>query len=201
MEKGNGTCYACDTVMGMRFDECKATQAAAYFLSLYPDKKTHYFKLIKLLYLADRAALLQRGIPITTDSYVAMKHGPVVSTIYDFIKKEHKPKPIWSQYISEPSVFKTVRLLQSAPTDKLSRAEEKLMNGIFSQYGYWNRYQLRDYVMHKLPEWKNPGKTSIPISIAQILKAGGENDNDIEAIQAELNAFGREEGKFHKVAQ
>lgn len=187
--------------MGIRFDEAKATQAAAYFLSLFPDKKTHYFHLIKLLYLADRTALLQRGIPITTDTYAAMEHGPIVSTIYDLIKKKHKPKPIWSQYISEPSFLKLVRLVKPAPTNKLSRAEEKLMKDIFDQYGHWNRFKLRDYVMHKLPEWKDPGKTSIPISIAQILKAGGEDDDHINAIQAELNAFGREEGKFHKIAQ
>lgn len=187
--------------MGIRFDETKATQAAAYFLSLCHDKKTHYFHLIKLLYLADRAALLQRGIPITTDTYAAMKHGPVLSTIYDFIKNKLKPKPIWSQYISEPSIFKTVRLIKPVPTDKLSRAEEKLMKDVFNQYGHWNRYKLRDYVMHKLPEWKDPGKTSIPISIAQILRAGGEDDNHINAVMAELNAFGREEVKFRKVAQ
>lgn len=187
--------------MGIRFDEAKATQAAAYLLSLFPDHKTHYFLLLKLLYLADRAALLERGIPITTDTYVSMKDGPVVSTIYDFIKKKHKPKPIWSQYISEPSVFKTVRLVKSASTSKLSRAEERLLKSVFDQYGHWYRFKLRDDVMHKLPEWKDPGKTSIPISIAQILKAGGEDDNHIKAIQAELNAFGREEGKFHKVAR
>jgi len=187
--------------MGIQFDEAKATQAAAYFLSLCPHKKLSYFHLIKLLYLADRAALLQRGIPITTDNFASMEHGPVVSTIYDLIKKKHKPKPIWSQYISEPSVMKVVRLIKPAPTDKLSRAEEKLMKNVFDHYGHWNRYKLRDYVMHKLSEWKDPGKTSIPISIADILKAGGENENDIKAIQSELNAFGREEVKFRKVAQ
>jgi uncharacterized phage-associated protein len=187
--------------MGIRFDETKATQVAAFLLSLFPDQKTHYFLLLKLLYLADRAALLERGIPVTTDSYVSMKDGPVVSTIYDFIKKKHKPKPIWSQYISEPSVLKTVRLIKPAPTDKLSRAEERLIKSVFRQYGHWYRFKLRDDVMHKLPEWKDPGKTSIPISVAQILKAGGENDNHINAIQAELNAFGRGEVKFHKIAK
>jgi uncharacterized phage-associated protein len=194
-------CYTLDTAMGIRFDEAKATQAAAYVLSLFPDKKTHYFHLIKLLYLADRQALLQRGIPITTDTFAAMKHGPILSTIYDLIKKKGNPKPIWSQYISEPSFLKLIRLVKPAPTNKLSRAEEKILKAVFNQYGRWYRFKLRDYVMHKLPEWKDPGETSIPISIAQILRAGGEDDDHINAIQAELNAFGREEGKFHKVAK
>ena len=186
--------------MGIRFDEAKATQAAAYFLSLYPHKRLYYFHLIKLLYLADREALLKRGIPITTDRYASMKHGPVVSNIYDLIQHQHKPKPIWSQYISEPSAMKVVRLIKPAPTDKLSRAEEKVIKGVFERYGHWNRYKLRDYVMHKLPEWHDPGNTSVPISIPEILRAGGEDEQEIKAIQAELNAFGREEEKFRKVA-
>jgi len=189
------------TAMGIRFDETKATQAAAYFLSLRRYKRMPYFHLIKLLYLADREALLTRGIPITTDRHASMKHGPVVSNIYDFIKHSEKPKPVWSRYISEPTIFKEVKLLRAAPTDKLSRAEEKIMKAVFDQYGHWNRWKLRDYVMHKLPEWKDPGETSIPISIAQILKAGGEDDKHIHAIQAELNAFGREEVKFHNIAK
>ncbi len=44
-----------------------------------------YMKLIKLLYLADREALARWGRPITTDTYVAMKHGPVLSYILNLI--------------------------------------------------------------------------------------------------------------------
>jgi len=36
----------------------------------------HYVKLIKLLYLADREALLRWGAPITTDRYVSMTMDP-----------------------------------------------------------------------------------------------------------------------------
>ncbi len=186
--------------MSLRFDETKATQAAAYFLSFRPYHRMHYFMLIKLLYLADREALLRWGVPITTDHYAAMKHGPIVSTIYNLIKKPEKGAVIWSQYISAPMGNKEVKLLKPAPTTKLSRAEENLMREIFAQYGDWNRYKLRDYVLHKLPEWKNPGDTSIPISVADILEAGGEKEAEIKAIQHELDRFGVEENKFRKFA-
>jgi uncharacterized phage-associated protein len=188
--------------MDMRFDEGKATQAAAYMLSLSPNGRMHYFHLIKLLYLADRAALLQRGIPVTTDHYAAMEHGPIVSAIYDLIKKPPKSDSVWAYYISKPSTFKRIGLLKRAPKDKLSRAEEKVMKNVFDQYGHWNRYKLRDFVMHKLPEWKSPpGNTSIPITVADILRAEGEGEDDIGAIQSELKLFGDEEGKFCKVAR
>ena len=42
--------------------------------------------LIKLLYLADRKALLESGYTITGDGMVSMPLGPVLSTIYDWIQ-------------------------------------------------------------------------------------------------------------------
>jgi uncharacterized phage-associated protein len=185
--------------MSLRFDEEKATQAAAYFLALH-NGRMHYFMLVKLLYLADRAALLKWGIPITTDRYAAMKHGPVVSTIYDLIKIPDKPKRFWSEFISPPFGDKEVKLLKPAPTGKLSRAEESLMREVFGQYGHWNRYTLRDFVLHKLPEWTDPGDTSAPITIADILRAGGEDENEIRAIQGELKSFKAVESRLHKFA-
>jgi uncharacterized phage-associated protein len=172
--------------MSLRFDETKATQAAAFFLNLRGGRMS-YLKLIKLLYLADRAALLRWGIPITTDRYVSMDHGPVVSQIYNLLL-EDKAKPVWAEYISPPSEYE-VQLQKEAPTDRLSRAEERLMREIFAQYGNMGRWQLVDYV-HTLAEWQNPHGSSIPISIRSILKAGGEDEDEIRATIKELNAMG-----------
>lgn len=66
--------------MRLRFNDRKATQAAALLLQLRGGKMS-YMKLIKLLYLADREALLQWGRPITTDRYVSMNRDPVLSRI------------------------------------------------------------------------------------------------------------------------
>jgi uncharacterized phage-associated protein len=51
-----------------------------------------YIKLIKLLYLADREALLRWGRPITTDRHVSMPKGPVVSQIYDLITRRARAR-------------------------------------------------------------------------------------------------------------
>ena len=53
--------------MVLRFNERRATEAAARFLKLRGGRMK-YLKLIKLLYFLDREALLRWGRPVTTDS-------------------------------------------------------------------------------------------------------------------------------------
>ena len=177
--------------MSVRFDEIKATQSAAFFLDLRGGQM-HYIKLIKLLYLADREALLRWGAPITTDRHASLHNGPIVSRILNLITDD-RPKPIWSEYISAPLGDYEIQLLKKAPTDRLSRAEEKLMGEIFKQYGHRNRWDLIDNVMHKLPEWQDPGGSSLAISFRDILKAGGESNEEIRAILRELQAISNDE--------
>jgi uncharacterized phage-associated protein len=183
--------------MYFEFDEAKATQIAAYLLRLRGGQM-HYIKLIKLMYLADRAALLRWGVPITRDRYVSMDNGPVLSRVLNLITDD-RPKPIWSEFISAPLGEYEVKLLKDAPTDALSRAEEKLLDEIFQAYGYRNRWELIENVMHRLPEWQNPNKSAIPIQIRDILKAGGESDNDIRDALRELHSFASDEERLAPV--
>jgi uncharacterized phage-associated protein len=181
----------------LQFDEAKATQAAAFFLHLRGGQM-HYIKLIKLMYLADREALLRWGVPITMDRYLSMNNGPVLSRVLNLIT-EDRAKPVWSQYISAPMGEYEVRLLKEAPVDRLSRAEEKLMREIYTQYGYRNRFDLIDNVMHKLPEWRNPYGSSIPIHLRDILEASGENEAETRAILRELHSFASDEDKLARI--
>ena len=80
--------YGC--AMRLPFNEKKATQAAAYLLRLRGGRMS-YMKLIKLLYLADRISLNRRGRPITTDRYVSMDRGPVLSRTLNLITEERDP--------------------------------------------------------------------------------------------------------------
>jgi len=58
-----------------------------------------YMKLIKLMYLADREALLRWGRPISTDRYVSMDKGPVLSRVLDLATDGDDPSrpAIWSE--------------------------------------------------------------------------------------------------------
>jgi len=170
---------------------------AAFLLNLRGGQM-HYIKLIKLMYLADREALLRWGAPISWDRYVSMNNGPVLSKVLNLITDD-RSKPVWSNFISAPLGDYEVKLLKVAPTDRLSRAEESLMREIFAQYGHRNRWDLIDNVMHKLPEWQEPNGSAIPIQLREILEASGESEVEIRAILRELHSFERDEEQLARL--
>lgn len=88
-----------------------------------------YMKLIKLLYLADREALLRFGCPITTDRYVSMDRGPVLSRVLNLITEEREPasQSLWTTAISEPDHY-GVRLNKDIEPEELSDAEIELLD-------------------------------------------------------------------------
>ncbi len=175
-------------MMRPRFNEAKAIQAAARLLVLRQAPMS-YLKLIKLLYLIDREALIRWGRPVTTDCHVAMDHGPVVSKIYDLIVDEPPPgtQSVWRQYISEPANYE-VRLLRDPGAGELSRAEEALIDEIFACHGRKSRWEVVEY-SHGLPEWQDPKGSAIPINFRDILRAGNKTDAEITAIEAELESL------------
>ncbi|HXW15381.1 MAG TPA: Panacea domain-containing protein [Terriglobia bacterium] len=186
--------------MKMRFDEAKATQVASQVLKLRGGRM-HYIKLLKILYLIDREALKRWGIPVTTDSYVSMDHGPVVSNIFNLVTDD-KPKAIWSTYISAPLGDYEIELLPTAPAlsnDRLSHAEEQLIKEVYAEFGYKNRWDIIHNYMHRLPEWKNPNGSSIPIHLREILEAVGEDPEEIRATLRELNTIASAEQSLSPV--
>jgi uncharacterized phage-associated protein len=166
----------------MRFDEQKVTEAASLLLELRGGCM-HYIKLLKLLYIADRQAFSDWGVPISNDNYVSMDNGPVLSQTYNLVKDGGR---FWSEYISAPFGDYEVSLnAQLRKKRKLSPSEEEILKRVFDQYGYQNRWKIVDF-MHTLPEWRNPGGSSIPISIDQILSALSEPEANIHAIIDEI---------------
>jgi hypothetical protein len=92
--------------INFKFDERKAAQVAGRLIS-QGGGEMNYMALLKLLYLIDREALLRWGKTITGDKIVAMKHGPVLSRIFDLIsqKKQGLPKSTWHNLIPRPSPY------------------------------------------------------------------------------------------------
>lgn len=66
------------------FDQKVALEAILYLAEHSASPTFHH--IAKLLYFADRMHLEQYGRFICGDRYVAMKHGPVPSGVYDMIK-------------------------------------------------------------------------------------------------------------------
>lgn len=176
------------TPMVLRFDERRATETAVKFLKLRGGRMS-YLKLIKFMYLLDREALLRWGRPVTTDRYVSMDNGPVVSRIYGLIREEPAPgtDPVWRQYISAPINYE-VALIAEPENEELSRAEELLIEGIFTKYGKLSRWDLVK-LSHELAAWQDPKGSAIAIEYRDILRAGNKTDSEIAAIETELEAL------------
>jgi len=173
--------------MPQRYREDRATQAAARLLQRAGGKMNH-MKLIKLLYLADRRALLRWGRPITFDCYVAMPHGPVLSFTLDKINDSapFDGSSYWHRHISECTGHE-VALLAGVPNDQLSLAEEQLLDGVFAEFGGMSQREIRDY-SRTLPEWRDPNGSSLPIAWRDILLAEGLSEDDVRDVEEGLRA-------------
>ncbi|HVB99430.1 MAG TPA: Panacea domain-containing protein [Candidatus Dormibacteraeota bacterium] len=169
----------------MHFNEAKATQAAARFLTLRGGRMS-YMKLIKLLYLLDREALIRWGRPVTTDAYVSMDRGPVVSRIYDLITDEPSPEStsVWQGSISRVDGYE-VELRNDPGANELSDAEDELVAEIFGLYGRMSRWDIVR-LCHDLPEWENPQGSALPIEYRDILRGAGKTESEIARIEDEL---------------
>ncbi len=171
----------------MRFplNERKAAQAAAYLLRLH-DGRLPYIKLIKLLYLADRKALIETGLPITGDRMVAMPHGPVLSQILDFINHGPTTPSPWFEYVSEPANCDVTEVMPKAKdTDldlsTLSIYDRGVLDAVNTEYGWMDKWALRE-LCHRLPEWKDPEGSSTSIDPADILRIEHVPENEIQRI-------------------
>lgn len=173
--------------MRLRYREKRATQAAAHLLSLRGGPMSH-MKLLKLLYLADREALIRWGRPITFDTYFSLDHGPVLSFTLNKINEDRDPRDpsYWHRHISERG-SNEVALVKDAPRDQLSEAEVGLLGEVFEKYGHMSRWEIRDF-SHTLPEWRDPEGSSLRIQIRDILEAVGMAPADIEEIEDALAA-------------
>ena len=170
-------------MMPWRFREKRATQAAARLLVL-SGGSMEYLKLMKLLYISDRKALVEMGRPITFDRFVAMKHGPVLSQTLNLMKRTATAE-YWGRYISPPDQYQLHLLVDDPPHEKLSRAEEAIVDGVFADYGHYDKYSLRDLTL-TFPEWHDPGDSSQTIAVHELLIAQGLTEDDASAIEAAL---------------
>ena len=144
----------------------------------------NYLALMKLLYLVDRESLLRFGRPVTGDRVVAMKHGPVLSRIYDLVSqnKQEGPESEWHKFIPRPNAYVfTVKFSGVPDTGELSQAELALIDEVLAKFRHMNEWDLVAFT-HKLPEWHDPKRTSVTIPFEAILRGAGVSKKDIEAV-------------------
>lgn len=168
--------------MSYLFSNRKATQAVAVLLRLDSKCSLNRMKLLKLLYIADRESIGETGMPITGDTYVAMKHGPVLSNIYNLIALRDVNSEYWDDYIE--NVELDVVLLEDPGQDELCQYEIDKLNEVFRRYEKKSQWELRD-LTHKFEEWKrnDPGHSSQPIPFEHIVDAVGRADDMDDLVQ------------------
>jgi uncharacterized phage-associated protein len=167
------------------FNERKAAQAAAFLLRLNRGSMP-YLKLIKLLYLADREALVRTGLPITGDRYVSMDRGPVVSRIYALIYEPtaERDSP-WFEYVTKPKNFAVSAVKNRNDIDELSPYETDLLESVFNGFGKLDPFALADLTHKICPEWRDPQGSSLPIEPVEIMKAQGATPEEIQHAERE----------------
>lgn len=162
------------------FSEEKVTHMASYLL-LRRGGRMSYLKLLKLLYLAEREALVKWGESMSGDKFVSMPRSPVMSSTYDLIQAESN---IWNLFISSEADFE-VSLKQGIlkeDLDELSRSELQILDSIFDQFGKMSRWELVKYTHDNCKEWQNPDGGSFPIKLVDILLAKGLSQEDASSL-------------------
>ncbi len=179
-------------VIVFKFNEKKAVQAIALLIK-GEGSRIGLFRLIKLLYLSDRAKMKKRGTPIVGDSFVAMENGPVLSGTYDRLRqlKSNPSSALWKRHLRR--IDDIVQLESDPGQDELSEIEIRTLKRISKEFKNHTDSRLWDYVhdTKNLPEYRNPGQTSVPISPEDILRANnvGFDEPTIKQLDADLAAI------------
>jgi len=171
-----------------RFDERK-TAAAASVLLKEAGGQMRYLRLIKLLYMADRASWQRFNRPITGDRYVSMDRGPVLSRTYNLIREE--PPGAWSEAIERVDRYE-VRLKGEPDLGPLSEAEIELLKDAFGLFEQMDHWHLVKHLHRTLSEWKDPKGSAATISPEEILRALGKSEEEVEEarqVSAETSYF------------
>lgn len=118
------------------FDEITAVETILYIANRVNDPTFH--RVSKIIYFADKAHLEKYGRLICGDSYVAMRHGPVPSGVYDILKTMRGDGILdVARYEDDFDVIGryTVKPLREADPDNFSDSELECLDEAIEAYG------------------------------------------------------------------
>lgn len=125
----------------IQFQPERALELVLYVAKRIPHPSFH--SISKILYFADREHLSRYGSLMTGDTYVAMKHGPVPSAIYNLLKAaagRHEPLvPLdWFELVQDNLTVEAnhrVLPLRDADPRKISAAQRACLDLSIKQNG------------------------------------------------------------------
>lgn len=161
------------------FNVRKAAQVAAFF-AREEGGQINVLKLSKLLYLADRKNMELHDSPISADVLVSMDHGPANSLTLDCLNGFATSRPGWEDFVTgrENYTVGLTRDVKDEDLDELSRAELKTLRLVWTEFGKFNGFELRDWTHEHCPEWEDPHGTSVTIPYERVFKFLGKSNAD-----------------------
>ena len=183
------------TTEAFPFKPAKAIQAAAVLLDRERSRQMSAYRLLKLLYLADRSHLERTGRPIVGGRMVATNAGPLHSAVYDLVKGTHPAYAGWSDYFHVEG--RNIEMRQHPGNGELSKREIQSLLDIAKQFEEQDDDQL-GAITHGLREYKEYFRhdTSTTIPLASLVDAIGCADvrdailQDAQAVRTLDTMFG-----------
>lgn len=167
--------------MKIHFDEKRATQAAAILLK-EAGGRMNYMKLLKLLYLADRTSLVEKGRTIAGASFYIMKHGPLAGDVLNCIKKRSGHGDFWACHIHKEGY--DVAYVTDPGDGELSDYDVEVLTELQLQHTKRDAWDMVRFV-RALPEW-HPLEGREALSLEEILRKAGVNEEDVKTFAEQM---------------
>ncbi len=154
-------------------------------LSNMDEKLCNFHKLFKILYFSEKQHLSRYGRSITGDKYIAMKDGPVPSSIYDILKILRGTPSVIKTSIDWSHDFEVrenhyLKMINSEfDMDIFSESEIECLSQSIAENKNLSFTILRDHSHDSA--WESANQND-EMSIFDIAKAGGANDEIIKYI-------------------
>ncbi len=167
------------------FRERKAAQAAARLLRRHA-RPMPAERLAALLYLADRRALLETGLPVTGDRWIPTHRGPAPQRVLQLLDAPPAASAIWSGYISS-CPDRTAIPANDQDDGQLSDYDRQLLDDTHDQFAPITEPALTAH-LQALPESCNPSSKPEPIDPRAILRAAAFPPDHINDIAKQSDA-------------
>ncbi|MDB6151375.1 MAG: hypothetical protein JWQ44_2823 [Chthoniobacter sp.] len=184
---------SCTNLPAVNFpaNERKVTDAAARLIEK-SGADVDYLRIVKLAYLADRRAILERGVPIFGGHYFSMRKGPTIGEVMDFVGQRTAPR--WKATISARK-GNALNLVGETSFDTLTEAELKILDEVVEEHRTRSTGELVKWCHDNCGEYRDVLFGRKPIQVEDILKAEGQPETRIAKISkrakelAELDAL------------
>lgn len=172
--------------MVIPFNILKTAQATGVLMKAEPTRRISPVRLLKLLYIADRELLQERGRPITGDRPVAMDHGPVPGRTYDIVTGSDYCSPTWDKYFRTVG-RRDIGLTLDPGVGRLTRREILKLREVSDRCGSMDDWALAE-LTRGFSEWQKnqpPTHTARDIPIQDLMEAVGLASYQEELREAE----------------